>query len=95
MREKVIIFIASLIIASELMTINAAAYIDPSATSYVIQIVVGIVVGGSAVAGVVISRLKKKAKDKLGIDLERKENEADVHVYDAEDDVNDDDSIGS
>lgn len=95
MREKVIIFIASLVIASEMMTINAAAYVDPSAASYVIQLVVGIVVGGSAVAGVVISRLKKKAKDKLGIDLERKENESDVHVYDADDDVNDDDNIES
>lgn len=82
MKEKIIIFIGSLMLASELMTMNAAAYIDPSAASYIVQIVVGILIGAGTIIGVVATRIKKKARDALGIDFEKKEDEDEVHVYD-------------
>ena len=78
---KILFTIGSMIMFAEMMTINAYAYIDVSATSYIIQIVAGIVVALGAVIGVVISKIKKKAKDKFGIDLEHKEQEDDVVVY--------------
>lgn len=44
-----------------------------------------------AVIGVVISKVKKKAKDKFGIDLDHKEQEDDVVVYDNSSDEKKDD----
>lgn len=62
-----------------------ASYIDVSATTYIIQIVAGVAVAAGAVIGVVISRIKKKAKEKFNIDLEKKETEEDVVIYDDSD----------
>lgn len=62
-----------------------ASYIDVSATTYIIQIVAGVTVAAGAVIGVVISRIKKKAKEKFNIDLEKKETEEDVVIYDDSD----------
>lgn len=60
----------------------AMAYLDPSAITFLIQIIVGIVVVAGATIGIVITKLKKKAKDKLGIDLEKKkETEAEIEDY--------------
>lgn len=58
----------------------AMLYLDPSAITFLIQIIVGIVVVAGATVGIVISKLKKKAKDKLGIDLEKKKETEDEIV---------------
>lgn len=79
---KIIFTAVAMIMFAQMMAINAYAYIDVSATSYIIQIVAGIIVAVGAVIGVVISKIKKKAKDKFGIDLDHKEQEEDVVVYD-------------
>lgn len=64
-------------------TMSAYAYIDPSVMTYTIQVVAGIVVAAGAVIGIVWTRIKKKAKEKLNIDLEgKKEAEGDVVEYD-------------
>ena len=66
-----------------LFTMSAYAYIDPSVMTYTIQVVAGIVVAAGAVIGIVWTRIKKKAKEKLNIDLEgKKEAEGDVVEYD-------------
>ena len=88
---KIIFTIVAMVMFAQMMTINAYAYIDVSATSYIIQIVAGIVVAVGAVIGVVISKVKKKAKDKFGIDLDHKEQEDDVVVYDNSSDEKKDD----
>ena len=88
---KIIFTIVAMVMFAQMMAINAYAYIDVSATSYIIQIVAGIVVAVGAVIGVVNSRVKKKAKDKFGIDLDHKEHEDDVVVYDNSSDEKKDD----
>ena len=52
---KIIFTIVAMVMFAQMMAINAYAYIDVSATSYIIQIVAGIVVAVGAVIGVVIS----------------------------------------
>ena len=79
---KKIYFVVSLIMIAQMLSLNVYAYIDVSATTYIIQIVAGVVVAVGAVAGVVISKIKKKAKEKFNIDLEKKETEEDIVVYD-------------
>lgn len=60
-------------------------YIDVSATTYIIQIIAGVAVAVGVTAGVVISKIKKQAKEKLNIDLEKKEKEEDLVIYDDKD----------
>ena len=57
----------------------AHAYIDPSATTYVIQAVAGIAIAVGSVAIIFWRRAKNKLKDKMGIDLDQnKETEEEV-----------------
>lgn len=58
------------------------AYIDPSAITYLIQIIAGLAIGGMTVFGVYWSKIKKAIKEALDIDLEsKKEIESDdIHV---------------
>ena len=49
----------------------ASAYIDPSATTFLIQAVAGIAIAAGSVAVVFWRRAKKKLKDKVGIDLDK------------------------
>ena len=79
---KKIYTLISVIMIAQILSLNVYAYIDVSATTYIIQIVAGIVVAAGAVIGVVISKIKKKAKEKFNIDLEKKETEEDIVVYD-------------
>lgn len=66
-----------------LLTVPAYAYIDPSVTTYAIQAIVGVVIAVGAVVGIVWTKMKKKAKEKLNIDLEgKKEVEDDVVEFD-------------
>ena len=65
----------------QMLALAAHAYIDVSSTTYIVQIVAGIVVVLSTVAGVVISSVKKKLKEKVGIDLDKKEDEEELVVY--------------
>ncbi len=58
---------------------NAHAYIDPSATTYLIQAAAGIAIAVGSVAVIIWRRAKKKLKDKVGIDFDRnKETEEEV-----------------
>ena len=77
---KKIYTLISVIMIAQILSLNVYAYIDVSATTYIIQIVAGIVVAAGAVIGVVISKIKKKAKEKFNIDLEKKETEEDIVV---------------
>lgn len=53
---------------SAMLMVPASAYVDPSVTSMAIQAVAGVVVAAAAVAGVLWSKAKKKAKEVLHID---------------------------
>lgn len=68
-----------------ILMVPAFAYVDPSVTSMAIQAVVGVVVAVAAVAGVLWSKAKKKAKQVLNIDENAgKTVEEDVVVFDDE-----------
>ena len=57
----------------------AHAYIDPSATTYLIQAIAGIVIAVGSVGIIFWRRAKKKLKDKVGIDFDKnKETEETV-----------------
>lgn len=57
----------------------AHAYIDPSATTYLIQAIAGIVIAVGSVAVIFWRRAKKRLKDKVGIDFDKnKETEDQV-----------------
>ena len=49
----------------------ASAYIDPSATTFLIQAIAGIAIAVGSVAVIFWRRAKKKIKDKVGIDLDK------------------------
>ena len=57
----------------------AHAYIDPSATTYLVQALIGIAVAVGSVVVIFWRRAKKKLKDKVGIDFDKnKETEESV-----------------
>ena len=63
----------------------ASAYIDPSATTFLIQAIAGIAIAVGSVAVIFWRRAKKKIKDKVGIDLDKnKETEEAVVMVKAE-----------
>ena len=63
---------------SMMSEIVSYAYIDPSVTTYAIQMVAGVVIAVGAVAGIYWRKAKKKVNEKLGIDENRnKEVETD------------------
>ncbi len=65
-----------------MLTVDANAYIDPSVTTYAIQAIAGVVIAVGAVAGIIWTKMKKKAKEKLNIDLDgKKEVEEDIVAY--------------
>lgn len=68
--KKFFKIVFSVSFASVILTQNCYAYIDPAATSYIIQIIAGIIVALGAVFGVMWSRIKRifKKKDKLNAD---------------------------
>jgi len=49
----------------------AHAYIDPSATTYLIQAIAGIVIAVGSVGIIFWRRAKRKLKDKVGIDFDK------------------------
>lgn len=58
--------------------LNVNAYLDPSVTMYLIQVVVGVVVAIGAFVGIYYRRAKKKVSNALGIDENKnKEVESD------------------
>ena len=64
----------------------AYAYIDPSATTYLIQAIAGIVIAVGSVGIIFWRRTKKKLKDKVGIDFDKnKETEESVVAVKPED----------
>ena len=83
-----IVIITGCILFLSVIAPRTYAYIDVSATTYIVQIIAGAVVVLGTIAGVAISTIKKKAKEKLNIDLDKKEQEEDVIVYDNNDDNN-------
>lgn len=78
------VLVCAVIFCMPYMLTRIPMYIDVSATTYIIQIIAGIAVTAGVIAGVVITKIKKKAKEKLNIDFDKKEVEEDIVVFDEE-----------
>ena len=69
-----------------MLLLNAHAYIDPSATTAIVQAVAGVVVVVGTVVGVFWRRAKKKVQKMVGLDENaNKEVEAQVQVQEDDD----------
>ena len=52
------IFIAYLLLTTIMLSSTALAYIDPAATSYIVQIVAGVVIAGGVAVGIFWKKIK-------------------------------------
>ena len=85
-KDSLILGIGAVLSAS-IMTMNhaAAAYIDPSVTTFAIQAIVGVAVAAGAVVTVWWRKAKKKVNKALNIDENRnKETEDELQEIDPE-----------
>ena len=59
------------------------AYIDPSVMTYTIQVVAGLVVAVSAIAGIYFRKAKKLISERFGIDENRNKifESDDIEIY--------------
>ncbi|MBQ3843080.1 MAG: hypothetical protein II820_10365 [Ruminiclostridium sp.] len=62
--EKAIMTAAALCGSAVVFSVPASAYIDPATTSYIIQIVVGVVIACGTAAGIIFNKMKRKLKKK-------------------------------
>ena len=66
-----------------MMTVSAAAYIDPSSVSILVSAISGVVIACGAAIYIVIRKVKRKAAQVLHIDENaNKEVEADIEIKD-------------
>lgn len=79
----IFVFVTSML----LFGINGHAYIDPSVTTYLIQVIAGVVIAVGAFVGLYFRKAKKKVSDALGIDENKnKEVESDdIRIVEQED----------
>ena len=84
-RKNILPFLYFTACFSVMLITPAYAYLDPSVTTYVIQVVAGVAVAVGATAGIIWRRAKRKLQDKLGIDENaKKEVEEDIVGYEEE-----------
>ncbi len=57
-------FFLFFVLGCAFFTATVSAYIDPSAMTYIVQVVVGIVIAGAAAFGFYFQRLRRKLKKK-------------------------------
>lgn len=57
-------FLLFFVLGCAFFTATVSAYIDPSAMTYIVQVVVGIVIAGAAAFGFYFQRLRRKLKKK-------------------------------
>ena len=81
--KKIFAFLAFFILAMVMFVQTAFAYIDPSAMSFIIQIVAGVVIAAGAALGFYWRRLKRAVS-------KRKHKDEDEDEDDEEDDDSDD-----
>lgn len=62
--KKVITYLYFGILSAIALTVNTYAYLDPSTTTYLIQIIAGVFIAAGATAGIVWHKLKRSVKKK-------------------------------
>ncbi len=79
--KKILAFIAFFVLSMLMLLENALAYIDPSAMTFIIQLIAGVAIAAGAAVGFYWRKIKRAVKKK-------KNNEDDDEEY--EDDEEDD-----
>ncbi|MHC1786952.1 MAG: hypothetical protein AB9880_07820 [Christensenellales bacterium] len=84
--SRILAFLPFFIMGTFLFSSTANAYIDPSATTYIVQIVVGIVIAGGAALGFYLKRIKKglRKKNAKPVNPDRRDNNGSSVVDDDE-----------
>ena len=85
-------FLAFAALGTVLFSMTASAYIDPSAVTYIVQVVVGIVIAGAAAFGFYYKKIKRKVTKSMKKTDEAYEDDIPVAQADDEDDDEFDDS---
>lgn len=81
-------FIVFFVLGTFLFSTTASAYIDPSAMTFLTQVIVGIVVASGAAVGFFFKKLKRKLK-KGGSKPVQKTDSATVQTFDNDDEFDD------
>ncbi|MEG0366272.1 MAG: hypothetical protein RR585_05525 [Coprobacillus sp.] len=83
--KKVSVFSLFFVLGMLFFSTTSNAYIDPSAMTYIVQVVVGIVIAGGAAFAFYFKKIKRK--------LKRKVDDAKIEDYDTKNDVEFDDEF--
>lgn len=78
--KKILIYLYFGVLAAIAFSTNVSAYLDPSTTTYLVQIIAGVFIAAGATAGIVWHKLKravKKKNPKEDIKVETSDDEKD------------------
>lgn len=92
-RNMVITFAAFFLLGTFFFSSVANAYIDPSAMTYIVQVIVGIVIAGGAAAGFYFKKMKRAIKKKGNKAENLEVKKANFNIDDDDDDEFDDSNI--
>ena len=62
--KKMIAFFVCLVLGMAFFSATASAYIDPSAMTYIVQVIVGVIVVGGATFGFYFNKIKRAIRKK-------------------------------
>ena len=90
MKKKSMIFTFALffVLGTFLFSTTASAYIDPSAMTFLTQVIVGIVIASGTAVGFFFKKMKRKLK-KDGSKPSQKANQTTVETFDNDDEFDD------
>ncbi len=75
--KKILTFMAFFALAMMMFLVNALAYIDPSAMTFIIQLIAGVAIAAGAAFGFYWRKIKRAVKKKKTDDEEEYEDEDD------------------
>ena len=78
--KKKLLFVFYSLLFIQMMPVRVYAYIDPSAATFALQIITGIVITCSVVFGVFFGKIKAFVVSKFGIKLKNKDEETEKAV---------------
>lgn len=87
------IFAAFMMLGMVLCSGMASAYIDPSAMTYIVQVVVGIVIAGAAAFGFYFKKIKRKVTKSIKKSETTYDDDAPLEQVEDDDDEFDDSDI--
>lgn len=75
--KKILVYLYFGVLAVIALSVNVSAYLDPSTTTYLIQIIAGVFIAAGATAGIVWHKLKRTVKKKTSSEELKESNATD------------------